>query len=263
MPMPYYPPVSFDSTPDQFHRRRVMPPTHGNNPDGLSLTSLAPKGHPPPVLLAPAGRRLVREQEERLEQERLEREEQEERERLEREQEERLEQERLEQERLEQERLEQEREQQEREDADSYSPPSPHLREKASSLRSASGADSSQSSPSGSPRKPAADEGLQLNVSTLARPTSSTQPNPNSPPVPLPPVQRAVNSDANSHSPPSPHVPMNIVVESMVSMTDPPQSSPSRRLASPLSPADDAPPLNFSVPPPLDVSMPLAPGSQP
>jgi len=209
MAMPYYPPASFDPTPDQFHRRRVMPPTPDSNPNGLALTSLAPKAHPPPVLLAPAGRRLVRERLKREREERLEREERERldwEERLKQERlewEERLKQERLEwEERLEQERLERERLEQEREGADSYSPPSPHRRETALSLRSASGTDSSQNSPSGSPRKPAADEGLQLNVSTLARSTSSTQPNPNPPRVPRPPVQRAVDSAADSYSPP-------------------------------------------------------------
>ncbi|KAF9518551.1 hypothetical protein BS47DRAFT_263298 [Hydnum rufescens UP504] len=226
MPMPYYPPVSFDPPPDQFHRRGVMQPIRGSSSDGPTPTSLPPKAHPPPVVspesleplrkpvvispvilpqsqpqgppvhILPSPRPSVRSPTQAFKAQRL---------------------------RTRSPRTPTSREQSPRRrrpspersrriqrigdsDAGSYSPPSPHRREKASSRRPASGTDSSQSSRSGSPRKPVADEELQLNVSTtLARPTSAVHAGPNSLRAPLPPVRRAPDSDADSYSPPPPH----------------------------------------------------------
>ncbi|KAF9507694.1 hypothetical protein BS47DRAFT_1398379 [Hydnum rufescens UP504] len=52
MAMPYYPPIFFDATPDQFRRRQVMPPILGSDSDHPAPTSLPPNAYPPPVLLA-------------------------------------------------------------------------------------------------------------------------------------------------------------------------------------------------------------------
>ncbi|KAF9518548.1 hypothetical protein BS47DRAFT_1338237 [Hydnum rufescens UP504] len=284
MPMPYYPPVSFDPTPDQFHRRGVMQPIRGSSPDGPSPTSLPPKAHPPPVVspesleplrkpvvispvilpqpqpqgppvhIPPSPLPIVRSPTQRLKAQRL----------------------RTRSPRTPSSRERSRRSSPERSrriqrivdsDADSYSPPSPHQRETALSRGQASGTDSSQSSRSGSPRKPVVDEELQLNVSTVAQPTSSPQPNPNPPRASLPPAQRAVDSDADSYSPPSPHLPPKPLAERAVLITDFPQSSPSSPLAPPLPlgmpTAEEVPPRHVSTPSPPNVSIPPTPGSQP
>ncbi|KAF9507692.1 hypothetical protein BS47DRAFT_1398378 [Hydnum rufescens UP504] len=296
MPMPYYPPVSFDPTPDRFRRRRVM---RGSDSDRPAHTSSPPNAHPPPVVLAPAGPPLIRYPESRepspepvvipppvILQEpqpgppveiptspppRV-------RSPTRRHSAERS--------RTRSSRVPlRTRSSRERlppvqravdSDADSYSPPSPHLQPKTLAVGLAPSTNSSQSTSSAplaspphlSPRKPVANEEPQSNVSTTLapQPTSSIQPDPNPPQAPPPPVRRAVDSDADSYSPPSPHFQARPARRGPAPRKDSPQSSPS---GSPRKPADDeepqlnvstlAPPTSSSQPNPNSPRAPLPP----